>query len=644
MWHAKTARLLVVLVMVLGASAVGILSTLTVRSLTAGTASAGPSVPNPGHSYAEVGLPADTWPSLDADRLDGYAAGQFGGEGCYTNWTDATYAPVNATVFVRRWFGPAAAPGQVQWDGQLETLGAVAPDKTTTTLDTGENYIHGSGWAADVARAYFSTKTSPFKLIRYNPADDSKTVYTADTGISSAAALCITGGKVYVVNASGALDRSAVNIFNTSDSPPTLVSRHVYENAGDGQSDSITTDGTYLYVGTTTGKVLLIRISDMALVYTLTCDWWIHAIDYNPADGKVYAVSTTPTAYKITRTGETLSKVEHNLSGCAISDDITFDDTYLWIASESTDPGGQLIRIPLAAFDSHELITAGPPGAMCYGVFADSDGDHIWAVWRAQGTDPGQLTRLKTSDLSTERIWFASGEIYTNEVVQYDTHKYLVTTFTSPVKVINLTNPFPNLGIEKPSSGSNYSYWASIRPFAETTPGVSISELEAYTDGANGLGTGWSAYGGIATEYTEPTGTEEETGDVLNTTNYPTLEAAPVDIFGWTSGSPKALDGSLTNPDTGDVGVAEDDYCFLVIQLAASSAVAEGLSNAEVLTVVYQDGDIPVLKTATVQGRTSVHGSASLAGAGTLAVLAGGVAAAFVGLSVAAWYARRRAG
>ena len=76
MWHAKSAGVLVILVMVLGALAVGILSPPSVGSLTAGTASADPAVPNPGHSWTEVEIPAGTWTGLDADKLDGVDASQ----------------------------------------------------------------------------------------------------------------------------------------------------------------------------------------------------------------------------------------------------------------------------------------------------------------------------------------------------------------------------------------------------------------------------------------------------------------------------------------------------------------------------------------------------------------------------------------
>ena len=82
---------------------VGAFFALGVKSVFTGTAQAQPSVPNPGHSYQEVGLPAGTWPNLDADKLDGYDASQFGGGGCYNNWNDATCAPGWTAVSTGEW-------------------------------------------------------------------------------------------------------------------------------------------------------------------------------------------------------------------------------------------------------------------------------------------------------------------------------------------------------------------------------------------------------------------------------------------------------------------------------------------------------------------------------------------------------------
>jgi len=44
--------------------------------------------------------------------------------------------------------------------------------------------------------------------------------------------------------------------------------------------------------------------------------------------------------------------------------------------------------------------------------------------------------------------------------------------------------------IRIPTSGSNYSYWCTIRLNCTATPSGTINNIRAYTDGANSLGTG----------------------------------------------------------------------------------------------------------------------------------------------------------
>jgi hypothetical protein len=116
---------------VLGALAVGILSTLSARSLVVDTASAQPSVPNPGHSYQEVGLPEGTWPNLDADRLDGLDASDLT-DGCCLAKTGAL---INRTGYHANCTG-----------GYEATLYTVPADKRALirTINSTENSTAGS--------------------------------------------------------------------------------------------------------------------------------------------------------------------------------------------------------------------------------------------------------------------------------------------------------------------------------------------------------------------------------------------------------------------------------------------------------------------------------------------------------------------
>lgn len=513
-----------------------------------------------------------------------------------------------ATVFWRRWFGPAAAPGKVQWDGNLETLGACAPEKVTTSLAAGESWIEASGWASDVSMAYFGCRnpSPPYHLIRFDPATNTYTAYTSTDTARYAMGLVVAGGSVYVARRHTVTAACFVDVFSTRSSPPALVNTYQWGSAG---TASIATDDTYLFIGTSLGSILLVRLSDMTLVDTLSLPGFlaIHALVYDAASGYLFANSLATGAYKIHRSGDTLVQDAAFNTGRIVCDDIAVAGGYLWLPYESASPGGLVGRIPTTTFDSCENITCGPAGNLLEGVILDSDGLHLWLLWTVDSTEgPGGLTRLRLSDLNCERIWLDSADGKPDDIIQYAPGKYLVSDWADPSKIINLSNPFPSTGIKPPESGESCSYWASLRPYVETTPEVEVASPLAYTDGANGLGTGWTAKGNRATSYTEPTGTEGVSGDPLTTGAYPSLEATPEDIFGWTSGRPKALEGSVANPNVGDVGVAGTDECFLVLQLIAAPTVAPGLSNQETLTITYSDGSAPMSKTASIRGQAGI--------------------------------------
>jgi len=140
------------------------------------------------------------------------------------------------------------------------------------------------------------------------------------------------------------------------------------------------------------------------------------------------------------------------------------------------------------------------------------------------------------------------------------------------------TNP-----IQVPAAGTNYSYWVVTRLFADVTPAGTINNIKWYTDGGNGFGTGVTAKGETATGYVQATGTPGTTGTQLTTGNYATLAGAPSDIFAFTSGSPKSITGSITNPSTGDFG----DY--MVYQIEVGTSAGPGATAQESLTWKFDE-------------------------------------------------------
>ena len=137
--------------------------------------------------------------------------------------------------------------------------------------------------------------------------------------------------------------------------------------------------------------------------------------------------------------------------------------------------------------------------------------------------------------------------------------------------------------IRIPSSSTNYSFWVSTRLSASTTPTGTINNIRWYTDGANNLGTGVTCKGNTATAYVQATGTTGTTGNILNTSNHANLAGATADVFGHTSGSPKTVTGSITNPSTGDFGD------FFVYQVEVGTTAGAGTTGSETFTWLYDE-------------------------------------------------------
>lgn len=131
-----------------------------------------------------------------------------------------------------------------------------------------------------------------------------------------------------------------------------------------------------------------------------------------------------------------------------------------------------------------------------------------------------------------------------------------------------------------PSSLQEYSFRKVLRLNISVVPAVDISNLKAYTDGANGFGTGvkaWYATTGTYTQGTVPT----ETNDPPQ---FP--GATPmVDLFGATSAAPIDMDAINAGPftGTGDMG----DYLNIVMEVETTAV--QGTLTAETLTFAYDE-------------------------------------------------------
>lgn len=142
--------------------------------------------------------------------------------------------------------------------------------------------------------------------------------------------------------------------------------------------------------------------------------------------------------------------------------------------------------------------------------------------------------------------------------------------------------------IRIPAAGTNYSYWVSTRLKATVTPAGTIDNIRWFTDGSNSFGTGVTckcakASTGADAGYRQATGTPGTSGTQLTQGNHAGLDEAPADAFGFTSGSPKALAGSIVNPSVGEFG----DH--LVYQVEVGSTAAPGATGSEQFTYRYDE-------------------------------------------------------
>lgn len=138
------------------------------------------------------------------------------------------------------------------------------------------------------------------------------------------------------------------------------------------------------------------------------------------------------------------------------------------------------------------------------------------------------------------------------------------------------TNP-----IRVPTTGTNYSYWATTQLYYTGTATGTINNIEWFTDGGNGLGTGVGLVVSTAGAYVQATGTAGTTGLPLSMANHSGLSGTPTNAFVYVTGAALAVNGSVTDPNNQDVGSA------VVIQVTVQPTAAAGATPQETMTFRY---------------------------------------------------------
>ena len=135
-------------------------------------------------------------------------------------------------------------------------------------------------------------------------------------------------------------------------------------------------------------------------------------------------------------------------------------------------------------------------------------------------------------------------------------------------------NPGTTNPLVKPAAGTNRSYAKTVYLNADTSPSGTINNVKIYCDGSIGW-TGCTLYIGSTGTYAQAAGTPGTTGNDNS--------VATAAITNYTSGSPKSLTGSISNPSTGRIS----DY--VVMQVDLSTSAVEGTLSAETITFQYDE-------------------------------------------------------
>ena len=511
--------------------------------------------------------------------------------------------PVDPTrAFWRLWFGPAGAEAKMQVDAFTTLMGSRYPDKATKTPGAAFKTVHAGIYVASINRVFliqrYGAGTSPsggkYRLDRVNPDDlEDYSYYEGAANDIWADALCSTGGKVYTVYADYAdQTRTLVDQFDVDDSPPVLEA--TYDLGDYGRSTVIATDGTNLFVGTWDKYILRMPIASLPLgggdatpshSYLCTGLGYCHTMRYDSEGGKVFvAMGDQDTIVRVDAANLTNPSYQNFGTDRLISNTMALVPGYVYLPFEASG-AGEVVKVSKTDLSDFSILQiCRPEMTNCWSCDEEPDGDYIWATF-SEGigvTGPGELVRLKVSDDSTQRFWLGDGEVQPEQCIPCGTKdKLFVFNYHETTKWVVLTNLITDDPVKTPASGTNYSYWAPIRLFSEVAGDV--LSMEAFSDGANSLGTGVGLLGAIANDYAEPTGSPGTTGTQLTVANYgdgaTDLEEAPATVFDWVTGTRKTIDGSTVV--AGDVGH------FLVLQLSVGTTAVGGATAEEELTFVF---------------------------------------------------------
>jgi hypothetical protein len=195
--------------------------------------------------------------------------------------------------------------------------------------------------------------------------------------------------------------------------------------------------------------------------------------------------------------------------------------------------------------------------------------------------DPGSLyTNPTNADLPRRRLMAATVLVkrWTGAPAPTGTD---ITSGTTRLKQAD--NGTADANNPVPAVTTSYSFWASFRLDCTVTPSNTINNLKWYSDGVS-AGTGLTYVGADASTGAD-SGYRQATSaiELEDVTNHTGIDVPVVNVTTLTSGAPRTLGGSITNPTTGPFG----DYW--VAQLQVTAAASPGTVAARTWTFQYDE-------------------------------------------------------
>ena len=138
-----------------------------------------------------------------------------------------------------------------------------------------------------------------------------------------------------------------------------------------------------------------------------------------------------------------------------------------------------------------------------------------------------------------------------------------------------------------PASGQEYSFEKWLRLEIAGGAFTQVSNLRAYSDGANGFGTGVKLWYAVTGAYIQPV-IPSEAADPPQSAAAGTPVGNMADFFTSSQGAPIDLDGINIGPFT-DGSPSESIGDFLVLVMEVEPTAGNGVLAAETLTFAYDE-------------------------------------------------------